>query len=256
MTLKQFENKTAVITGAASGIGRESVFAFANAGANVVIADIDELAGASLQFEIIKNGGRALFIATDVADSANIQAMIDEAVNSFGSIDFAFNNAGIESNLPCLTADYSEELFLSIININLSSVWRCMKYQLEVMLKQGSGVIINNASILGKVGFKTASPYSAAKHGVIGLTKTAAIEYAQKGIRVNAVCPGFIETPMLERMGLHDNEKLKKSLEQMHPMNRLGTSEEVAKSVVWLCSDSASFITGTTLDVDGGYLSK
>lgn len=256
MSLSGIKGKTAVITGGASGIGREVALEFAKNGAAVVIADLDEIEGARLQFEIIQSGGRALFKYTDVEKSADIEEMMSETLSNFGSVDFAFNNAGIESGFSGLTADYDEALFLNVININLNGVWRCMKYELQVMQEQGTGVIVNNASVLGKVGFKTASPYTAAKHGVIGLTKTAALEYATKGIRVNAICPGFIETPMLDRMGLSENEKLKKGLEQLHPMNRLGGAGEVASGVLWLCSDGASFVTGTTLEIDGGYLAR
>lgn len=256
MSIEGIKDKTAVITGGASGIGREVVLEFAKNGASVVIADLDEVEGARLQFEIIKSGGRALFKYTDVTKSVDIEEMIAEALKNFGSVDFAFNNAGIESGFSGLTADYDEALFSNVINVNLNGVWRCMKHELQVMQEQGSGVIVNNASVLGKVGFKSASPYTAAKHGVIGLTKTAALEYATKGIRVNAICPGFIDTPMLERMGISDNEKLKKGLEQLHPMNRLGSPSEVASGVLWLCSEGASFVTGTTLEIDGGYLAR
>ncbi len=249
-------NKTALITGGASGIGRQVALEFAQSGAAVVIADIDDIAGPRLQFEIIQAGGRALFKLTDVTSSDSIQEMISEAQSSFGTIDYAFNNAGIESGFAGNTAEYDESLFLRILDVNLNGVWRCMKYELELMEQQKSGVIVNNASILGKVGHKTASPYCASKHGVIGLTKTAALEYASKGIRVNAICPGFIETPMLDRLGVLDNEKYKKAVEQMHPINRLGNCSEVASAVLWLCSDGASYVTGTALDIDGGYLAR
>ncbi len=256
MSTEGIKDKVAVITGGASGIGRDVALEFAKNGAAVVIADIDEVDGARLQFEIIKNGGRALFKYTDVTKSADIEQLVSEAQSSFGSIDFAFNNAGIESGFTGSTADYDEALFLNVINVNLNGVWRCMKYQLEAMQEQGSGVIVNNASVLGKVGFKTASPYTAAKHGVVGLTKTAALEYAKKGIRINAICPGFIETPMLDRMGIGENEKLKQGLEQLHPMGRIGATSEIAAGVLWLCSSGASFVTGTTLEIDGGYLAR
>lgn len=250
------ENKTAFITGGSKGIGRQVALDFASKGAAVVIADIDDIDGPRLQFEIIQNGGRALYHATDVTDSSSIETAVKQALQSFGSLDYAFNNAGIASEFPDFTADYKEDLFLKMIDVNLNGVWRSMKYELEVMTEQKSGVIVNNASILGKVGHKTASPYCASKHGVIGLTKTAALEYADKGIRINAVCPGYIETPMLETMGVFENEKFKRALENMHPIKRMGTCSEVSSAVLWLCSDGASFVTGTAMEVDGGYLAR
>ncbi len=248
--------KTVFISGGASGIGRQVALDFAKSGVAVVIADIDDIEGPRLQFEIINNGGRALFKQTDVTNSESIQESMQEGLASFGSIDYAFNNAGIESGFAGFTADYEEGLFVKMIDVNLNGVWRCMKYELEVMQEQKSGVIVNNASILGKVGHKTASPYCASKHGVIGLTKTAALEYVTKGIRINAICPGYVETPMLERMGINENDQLRKALENMHPIKRLGNCSEVASAVLWLCSDSASFVTGTALEVDGGYLAR
>ncbi|THB69145.1 MAG: glucose 1-dehydrogenase [Gammaproteobacteria bacterium] len=250
------QEKVVLITGGSSGIGKQVALDCAKKGAAIVIADIDDIEGSRLQFEIISAGGRALFQQTDVTMSSSLQDAIRVALGSFGSVDYAFNNAGIESGFAGFTADYEEDLFLKMIDVNLSGVWRSMKYELEVMQEQKSGVIVNNASILGKVGHKTASPYCASKHGVIGLTKTAALEYATKGIRVNAVCPGYIETPMLERIGVIDDEQQRTTLENMHPVKRLGSCKEVTNAVLWLFSDEASFVTGTAMEVDGGYLAR
>lgn len=254
--MKAFQGKTIFITGAASGIGKATAIAFAAKGANVILGDINETAGKSLEKEIQSMGSQAFFAPCDVSRLNDLKTVVAKGIEEFGSLDYAFNNAGLESSEPNFTADYSEELWMDIININLSGVWRAMKAELEVMKTQKCGVIINNASILGKVGFRTAAPYSASKHGVIGLSKTAAIEYAKKGIRVNAICPGFIQTPMLDRLGITGQEKAQKSIEAMHPMGRLGTPEEIAAAVLWLCSDAASFVTGTAFNVDGGYLAQ
>jgi 2-dehydro-3-deoxy-L-rhamnonate dehydrogenase (NAD+) len=251
-----FSKKTALVTGGASGIGRAACLAFFSEGANVVIADQDETAGAIVQNEIRKGGGKTLFVKTDVTSSESVKRLIEETLKTFNSLDFAFNNAGIESGFDGYTADYPEDQWLKIIQVNLTGVWYCMKYQLQAMLKQKAGVIVNNSSVLGMVGMKTGSPYVAAKHGVIGLTQTAAIEYAARGIRVNAVCPGFIETPMIQRLGITGNEATLKAITNLHAAKRLGKPEEIAAAVIYLCRDEAAFINGSALVIDGGYLAR
>jgi NAD(P)-dependent dehydrogenase (short-subunit alcohol dehydrogenase family) len=253
---KDFQGKTAIITGGASGIGKEAVLAFASKGANVVVADTKEKAGNELALEVKNNGGNAIFVRTDVTILSDTENLVKEALNSFKTLDFAFNNAGITSNENGRVADKPEESWLKVIDVNLNGVFRCMKYQLPVMLEQKSGVIVNNASVLAQVGFKGTADYCAAKHGVIGLTKTAALEYASKGIRINALCPGFVDTPMVAKMGIHENEKVYKSLLDLHPAGRLGNPSEIAKAVVWLCSDDASFVNGASFVIDGGFLAR
>jgi NAD(P)-dependent dehydrogenase (short-subunit alcohol dehydrogenase family) len=204
---------------------------------------------------IKESGGEAMFIETDVTKAGDVEAMVRQAVETYGRLDYAFNNAGIEG-VQTPTADFPEDIWKKVININLVGVWQCMRHEIPQMLKRGGGVIINNASILGLVGFANASAYVASKHAVLGLTKTAAIEYATKGIRINAVCPAFIETPMLERGGLTTNPEVYEMLAGLHPMKRLGKPQEVAAAVVWLCSEEASFITGHTMLIDGGYVAQ
>lgn len=244
-------SKIAIVTGAASGIGEAAALLYAAHGAKVVVSDINEKKGSEVVEKIKKNAGEAIFIKADVSDAAQCKDLVDKTVQQFGSVDICFNNAGI-SGEPNLMADMSIEGWNKMISTNLSSVFYCMKYQIAQMLKQGSGTIVNNSSILGTVGFATAAAYVAAKHGVIGLTKTAALEYSKDGIRVNAVGPGFINTPLLTDGGI--DEEGKKALVQVHPIGRLGESNEVAELVIWLSSDKASFVTGSYYAVDGGYL--
>lgn len=249
------KNKVALITGAAKGIGQDSAIAFAEKGANMVIADIDLKALAKTE-DLVKNMGvEVVSVETDVSKVDDVKQMVDQCINTFGRLDFAINNAGIggESNL---TGDYTLEGWDKVMNVNLRGQFLCMKYEIQAMLKAGKGSIVNLSSILGKVGFAQAPAYVTSKHGLIGLTKTAAIEYAQQGIRVNAVCPGFTRTPMLEGAGLLDNEDTLNYLVSMHPVGRLGEAKEVANAIVWLASDESSFVTGHALMVDGGYTSK
>lgn len=245
--------KTAIVTGAASGIGEAAALLYAAHGAKVVVSDINEAKGNEVVEKIKKNAGEAFFIKTDVSDATQCKNLVDKTVQQFGSVDICFNNAGISGEAN-LIADMSIEGWNKMISTNLSSVFYCMKYQIAQMLKQGSGVIVNNSSILGSAGFATAAAYVAAKHGVIGLTKTAALEYSKKGIRVNAVGPGFINTPLLTEGGI--DEEGKKALVMVHPIGRLGESNEVAELVIWLSSDKASFVTGSYYAVDGGYLAQ
>lgn len=251
--MRQFENQVVLVTGGANGIGRATAFAFAREGARVVVSDLAEPAGEETVSAIRSAGGEARFVRSDMRDAAQIAMLVDGTVKAYGRLDVAFNNAGIEGT-PGSIADLSEENWERVLRVNLTSVFLCMKYQLAQMLEQGGGAIVNNASILGQVAFPNASAYVAAKHGLLGLTKCAALEYAASGIRVNAVCPGFIVTPMLERAGLLQDEGTRKMLESLHAMKRMGRPEEVAEAVLFLASPKASFIAGHPLLVDGGYV--
>ena len=248
--MKQFEHKVAIVTGASSGIGKACALQYAKEGAKIVVADLTDK-GNEVAEIIRKNGGEAFFIKTDVSVAADCELMVKKTLEKYGGLDIAVNNAGIggESNL---LADYTVEGWNKVIAVNLSGVFYCMKYQLTPMLGQKNGSIINMSSILGQVGFAGAPAYVAAKHGLLGLTQNAALEYAGKGIRVNCVGPAFIKTPLLESL---DSATLDFLVTQ-HPIGRLGTPEEVAELVIWLSSEKASFITGSYYPVDGGYLSR
>lgn len=250
-----FTGKAAVVTGAGSGIGRASALAFAREGAKVVVSDVAVQGGEETVRLIRAASGEALFVKCDVAQAVDVQALMQATVRAYGRLDYACNNAGIGGS-SATTGDYTEEDWRKVIDVNLTGVWLCMRYELPLMLKQGGGAIVNMASILGKVGFANAPAYVAAKHGMIGLTETAAIEYATQNIRVNAVCPGFIYTPLLEQAGMQAGSDLHQQISNLHPMKRMGTSEEVAEAVVWLCSDAAAFVTGHALLVDGGYTAQ
>ena len=251
--MQGLDGKVAIVTGGSSGIGLAAAQGFAANGAKVVIADVAD--GSEAVEGIKQEGGDAMFVKTDVSKTADVRAMVDAAVNTYGRLDFGVNNAGI-GGPSATTGDYTEGDWNRVIGINLTGVWSCMKYQLEQMVKQGSGVIVNMASILGWVGFSHAPAYVAAKHGVIGLTKAAAIEYATQGIRINAVCPAFIYTPLLENAGMSEGSDQYNMLVGLHPMGRLGKPEEVSDLVLWLCSDGASFVTGSAYLVDGGYVAR
>jgi NAD(P)-dependent dehydrogenase (short-subunit alcohol dehydrogenase family) len=251
---RELEGLVAVVTGAGNGIGRATALAFAREGAKVVVSDVDAREGEQTVAQIRQAGGEARFAAADVSKEADVISLIEGTIKSYGRLDVAFNNAGI-SGTQAAVADLTEAEWAQVLAVNLTGVFLCMKHELLQMEKQGSGAIVNNASILGTVGFAGAAAYTASKHGVLGLTKVAAIEYATKGIRVNAVCPGFIVTPMLERAGLLADEGLRKTLESMHAQKRLGNASEVAEAVTFLASSRASFITGHPLLVDGGFVS-
>jgi NAD(P)-dependent dehydrogenase (short-subunit alcohol dehydrogenase family) len=246
------KNKIALVTGAASGIGEAVAQLFAANGASVVLADMDTDGAERVLKLIEKHGGKGLVVKTDVSEYADCERMVNDTVEKFGRLDIAVNNAGI-GGPAALTGEYPIDGWDKVIAINLSGVFYGMRYQIPAMLKNGGGSIVNMASILGKVGFPMSGAYSSAKHGVIGLTETAACEYATQGIRVNAVGPGFIQTPLLDK---NLNPEQLKGIAAMHPMQRLGTAQEVAELVLWLASDNASFVTGAYYNVDGGYLAQ
>jgi NAD(P)-dependent dehydrogenase (short-subunit alcohol dehydrogenase family) len=249
-----FENKVALVTGAGSGMGLVTARAFAEEGAAVVLADVNEDAAHAGAESLIAAGHKAIAVSCDVAGEAQVKSMVEQTVSSFGRLDAAFNNAGIQS-LAIETADATGEEFERVNAINLRGVWNCMKYELIQMRKQGSGAIVNNSSIGGVIGIPGRAIYHASKHGVIGLTKSAALEYASRGIRVNAVCPGTIDTPMVSEMLVKEPEAMKDVLRDL-PIGRLGKSEEIASAVLWLCSPGAGFVIGHALVVDGGYTVK
>ncbi|MGH7965541.1 MAG: SDR family oxidoreductase [Candidatus Binatia bacterium] len=241
--------KIALVTGASSGIGRATALTFAREGAKVVAADVTVAAGEETVRMIQAAGGEAVFIKADVSKGTDVEALIKKTVETYGRLDCAFNNAGIEGKFSP-TIEGTEENWQRVIDINLKGVWLCLKYEIIQMLKQGGGAIVNTASVAGLVGAAGGSAYVASKHGVNGLTKTAALEYAKQGIRVNSVCPGGIRTPMLERI-MSGNPGMSEMIAAMEPVGRLGKPEEIAEAVVWLCSDSASFVTGLPMAVDG-----
>ena len=246
----RMEGKVALVTGASSGIGRASAQAFAADGAKVLVADIDVEGGDETVRTIEEAGGEAIFVETDVTDAAAVQAMVEQAVQTWGRLDCAHNNAGIAEPMVRM-ADLTEELWDRIIDINLRGVWLCMKHEIPQMLKQGGGTIVNTSSVVGLVGVARQPAYVASKHAIVGLTKAAALDYARKGIRVNAVCPGPIRTPALEWF-MTQSPQIEKQLTSGNPSGRLGTPEEIAEAVVWLSSDGASYLTGHTLVADGG----
>lgn len=246
-----FNGKVAVVTGGSTGIGRATALAFAEAGASVAILDTNPIP-ANECIKLIKDkGGHAVFLQCDVSHSEDVKLCFEKVIEQFHKIDFAFNNAGIEGEQAPFP-ESKEANWEHVINVNLKGVWACMKFEIELMLKQGGGAIVNCSSIAGLVGFPAISPYVASKHGVVGLTKTAALECAKSNIRVNAVCPGVIETPMIDRF-VHGDCAARNNLVANEPMGRLGYPEEIANAVLWLCSNQASFITGQTLAIDGGW---
>ncbi|MBK9053804.1 MAG: SDR family oxidoreductase [Chloroflexi bacterium] len=248
------QNKVVLVTGGASGIGRVTALALAQAGAKVALADVDAAGGEATAKLIQEHGSEALFVRTDVGDAAAVQSLMQTIITTYGRLDCAFNNAGIEG-LPTRTADASEDDFDRIMRVNVKGVWLCMKAEIQQMVAQGGGVIVNTASVAGLVGAHSLPIYSASKHAVVGLTKSAAVEYARKGVRVNAVCPTVIRTPMVER-GLAALPEFMDVVKQSIPMRRIGEPEEVAAAVLWLFSDASRFVTGTTLTIDGGFTAQ
>lgn len=248
----RFQDKVAIVTGAASGIGRSCVVALAHEGARVLATDVDLDGGRETVRLASAVGGEARFERVDVSDPEAVAAMVDHALAHFGRLDVAVNNAGI-GGPAALLADYTEAEWKRVIDINFHGVFYGMKHEIPAMLKSGGGAVVNVSSILGTVAFPTAPAYVSAKHGVMGMTRTAAVEYATQNVRVNAVNPGFIATPMLTNAGIEEGNEMYEMLVGRHPMGRLGRPEEVAEAVLWLASDAASFVTGIGLLVDGGY---
>lgn len=244
--------KVALITGAAQGIGFASAKAFAEAGATVVLADMDREALERAVNSLLTAGHQAMGIICDVSKDEQVREMVEETVRMYGRLDAAYNNAAVQ-NILADAADQDIEDFEKVININLRGVWSCMKYELQHMRKQGSGAIVNCSSIGGILGGAQRGTYHAAKHGVIGLTKSAALEYAPMGIRINSICPGIIHTPMVDKMMEGGQQDVLDAMIATVPAKRLGKPEEIAETVLWLCSDAASFVVGHTLVVDGGY---
>ena len=249
---KIFENKVALVTGGAFGIGRATAIAYAKRGAKVVVADFLENKETIDLISAI--GGTAIFVKCDVSKEMEVKRLIEKTITAFGRLDFAYNNAGVEGD-SASTVDCTEENWEKTIGVNLKGIWICMKYEIPEIIKTGKGAIINCASVAGLVGFVGLPAYTASKHGVIGLTKTAALEYGKLNIRVNAVCPGVIKTPMLDRV-TGKKKEVEKQYQSLEPIGRLGEPEEVAEAVIWLSSDASSFVIGQALGVDGGWTAQ
>jgi NAD(P)-dependent dehydrogenase (short-subunit alcohol dehydrogenase family) len=245
-----FAGKVAFVTGAASGIGRAAALAFAREGARVVVADVSDHGNRETARMIEDLGGQALAVRCDVTRAADVQAAVEQAVATFGRLDVAFNNAGVEQQTKAV-ADISEQEWDRIIAINVRGVFLCMKYQIPLMLRYGGGAIVNTSSGAGVIGFAGGAAYVAAKHAVVGLTKSAALDYAPANVRINAICPGIIDTAMMQRV-TGDTTQGRDTVIAQEPVGRMGTPEEIAGAVLWLCSDAASFVTGHAMVVDGG----
>src|SRR5438552_2144436 len=250
-----FENRVALVTGAASGLGLATATAFAESGAAVVLADWNEEAVRAAADGLAAQGHKVLAVRCDVSDDAQVEGMVDQTVAAFGRLDAAYNNAGVQ-NVLAETADSPRDDYDRVLAINLRGVWSCMKFELRQMRKQGSGAIVNCSSLGGLVGGAGRGTYHAAKHGVLGLTKSAALEYAARGIRINAVCPGLIQTPMSDQMVASGQGEALNALLKSVPMGRYGRAEEIADAVLWLCSQAASYVTGQSISVDAGFIMR
>ena len=248
------DQKVAIVTGGSSGIGRATAIALAKEGAKIVVAARRSKEGNETVQLVKETGSDGIFVNTDVANEASVKSLIEKTIDSYHRLDYAFNNAGIEQTMAPLTEQKVEE-FDQIMNINVRGVWLAMKYEIPVMLKSGGGAIVNNSSVAGIMGFPQMAIYIASKHAVLGLTKSAALEYAKSGIRINAVAPGGVDTDMTERL-IEDDKHWRETLTSMHPIGRLSNPEEIANAVVWLLSNSASFVLDHTLLVDGGVVSR
>ena len=247
-----FKNKVVIVTGGSFGIGRATAIAFAKKGAKIVIADWKEN---QETMDLIENlGGEAIFVKCDISKDSNVKSLVEKTIDKFGRLDYAFNNAGIEGTSASIQ-NCTEENWDKTISVNLKGIWLCMKYEIPEMIKQGKGVIVNTSSVAGLVGFQGLPAYVASKHGIIGLTKTAALECAKLGIRVNAVCPGVIQTAMIDRLTGKTEEAIEQFTE-LEPVGHFGQPEEIANTVIWLCSDDASFVTGVAMPVDGGFVAQ
>lgn len=254
MMSKEYKDKVALITGASSGIGFATAQAFAKQGAKVVIADVQVQKGEQAVAELKKMGAEAMFVKTDVADPKQVENLIAQTLSTYQRLDFAINNAGIDGD-RAPTADCTEDNWDRVIDINLKGVWLCMKNEIPQMVKQGGGCIVNISSIAGVVGFQNVPAYCASKGGVIQLTKTAALEYAKQGVRINAVCPGVIKTPMVAGV-FEKDPKMEEALNAGTPIGRLGSPEEIASAILWLCSEHAGFMIGQPLIMDGGFTAQ
>jgi NAD(P)-dependent dehydrogenase (short-subunit alcohol dehydrogenase family) len=251
---KRFAGKVALITGGTSGLGADAALAFGREGAKVVLAGRRAEAGEAIVAQIKQQGGEARFVRADVSQAADVEAMVQACVKAYGGLDFAYNNAGIDGTLMVSLVDYRQDVWEQVIATNLTGTFLCMKHEIKAMLTRGGGAIVNMSAVAGlKAGRRVGVAYNASKAGIIGLTKAGAIEYADRGIRINAVCPALIRTPMSDKTFLKDEAMMKRAV-SMHPIGRIGQPEEVSALVMWLCSDAASFVTGTAIPVDGGFL--
>lgn len=253
MNVNIFKDKVVIVTGGNSGIGRAICLEFASHGAKVVLTARREKEGQEVLDEIRKMGGEGLFVKCDVSKSSDVENMVKQTISTFGKLDYAVNNAA-DGGVSKKVTDYPEDRFDSVIAVNLKGTWLCMKYEIPEMLKNGKGAIVNMSAGSGIIGYRMIGPYAASKHAVNGLTKTAALEFAKKNIRINALCPGGVDTWMLSGLfkATGDYDNARKQMEMQHPMNRIASPEEIAKSTLWLCSDESSFVTGAIIPIDGG----